>query len=247
MFGLTKLITVVILPPFNVLILWLLSLLFSVLHYKKLSRLCALLGLTILYIFSLPYTSHKIEDSLVIEDKLSLADYQQAQAIVLLGGGLRDSKELYDKLTVSAIPLERVRYAAYLQKQTQLLLLITGSSPKGISEAQIMANELNTFFSVPTTWVEGKARTTKENALFSREILEKEGIKRVIVVTNQWHMQRAKLLFEQQGFDVLPASVGHGISPQSYGLNVMYFIPQAGALNKNMLLLKEWLGYWKEK
>ncbi|HHE3586376.1 TPA: YdcF family protein [Pasteurella multocida] len=247
MFGLTKLITVVILPPFNVLILWLLSLLFSVLHYKKLSRLCALLGLTILYIFSLPYTSHKIEDSLVIEDKLSLADYQQAQAIVLLGGGLRDSKELYDKLTVSAIPLERVRYAAYLQKQTQLPLLITGSSPKGISEAQIMANELNVFFSVPTTWVEGKARTTKENALFSREILEKEGIKRVIVVTNQWHMQRAKLLFEQQGFEVLPASVGHGISPQNYGLNVMYFIPQAGALNKNMLLLKEWLGYWKEK
>ncbi|HDR1201282.1 TPA: YdcF family protein [Pasteurella multocida] len=247
MFGLTKIITVVILPPFNVLILWLLSLLFSVLHYKKLSRLCALLGLTILYIFSLPYTSHKIEDSLVIEDKLSLADYQQAQAIVLLGGGLRDSKELYDKLTVSAIPLERVRYAAYLQKQTQLPLLITGSSPKGISEAQIMANELNTFFSVPTTWVEGKARTTKENALFSREILEKEGIKRVIVVTNQWHMQRAKLLFEQQGFEVLPTSVGHGISPQSYGLNVMYFIPQAGALNKNMLLLKEWLGYWKEK
>ncbi|HED4450992.1 TPA: YdcF family protein [Pasteurella multocida] len=247
MFGLTKLITVVILPPFNVLILWLLSLLFSALHYKKLSRLCALLGLTILSIFSLPYTSHKLEDSLVIEDKLSLADYQQAQAIVLLGGGLRDSKELYDKLTVSAIPLERVRYAAYLQKQTQLPLLITGSSPKGISEAQIMANELNTFFSVPTTWVEGKARTTKENALFSREILEKEGIKRVIVVTNQWHMQRAKLLFEQQGFEVLPASVGHGISPQSYGLNVMYFIPQAGALNKNMLLLKEWLGYWKEK
>ncbi|HII3774805.1 TPA: YdcF family protein [Pasteurella multocida] len=246
MFGLTKLITVVILPPFNVL-LWLLSLLFSALHYKKLSRLCALLGLTILSIFSLPYTSHKLEDSLVIEDKLSLADYQQAQAIVLLGGGLRDSKELYDKLTVSAIPLERVRYAAYLQKQTQLPLLITGSSPKGISEAQIMANELNTFFSVPTTWVESKARTTKENALFSREILEKEGIKRVIVVTNQWHMQRAKLLFEQQGFEVLPASVGHGISPQSYGLNVMYFIPQAGALNKNMLLLKEWLGYWKEK
>lgn len=247
MFGLTKIITVVILPPFNVLILWLLSLLFSALHYKKLSRLCALLGLTILSIFSLPYTSHKLEDSLVIEDKLSLADYQQAQAIVLLGGGLRDSKELYDKLTVSAIPLERVRYAAYLQKQTQLPLLITGSSPKGISEAQIMANELNTFFSVPTTWVESKARTTKENALFSREILEKEGIKRVIVVTNQWHMQRAKLLFEQQGFEVLPASVGHGISPQSYGLNVMYFIPQAGALNKNMLLLKEWLGYWKEK
>ncbi|MDO5054448.1 MAG: YdcF family protein [Pasteurella oralis] len=247
MFELTKLITAMILPPFNVLILWLLSLFFSLFHYKTLSRLSALFGIAILYIFSLPYTSHKLEDNLVVEDNLTLNDYQQAQAIVLLGGGLRDSAELFNQLTVSAIPLERVRYAAYLQKQTQLPLLVTGSAPNGTSEAQVMARELSEFFHVPTKWLEHKAKTTKENAQFSRQILAPENVNNIILVTNQWHMQRAKLLFEQQGFHVLPASVGHGISPTNYGLNFMHFIPQAGALNKNMLLLKEWIGYWKEK
>ncbi|AKD37353.1 hypothetical protein I926_00115 [Pasteurella multocida subsp. multocida OH4807] len=247
MFELTKLITAMILPPFNVLILWVGAVLFSRLNYPKFSRLFGLLGIAILYIFSLPYTSQKVEDHLVQADNLSLDDYQQAQAIVLLGGGLRDNQELFDKLAVSAIPLERMRYAAYLHKQTHLPLLITGSAPNGTSEAKVMAKELQTFFDVPTKWLENHAKTTKENAQFSHKILAEEGINTIILVTNQWHMQRAKLLFERQGFHVLPASIGHGVSPQHYGLNFMYFIPQAGALNKNMLLLKEWIGYWKEK
>jgi len=28
---------------------------------------------------------------------------------------------------------------------------------------------------------------------------------------------------------------------------MMHFVPQAGAMAKNMQLLKEWIGYWKEK
>ena len=100
---------------------------------------------------------------------------------------------------------------------------------------------------MPTKWIEPKALTTKENALFTKQMLEKEGIHKIILVTNEWHMQRAKLLFQQQGFDVLPASVGEGITPDSYGLNMMHFIPQGGAITKNMQLLKEWIGYCKER
>ena len=125
--------------------------------------------------------------------------------------------------------------------------LLTGASPTGAIEAKVAAEELQNFFNVPTKWIEPKALTTKENALFTKQILEKEGIRKIILVTNEWHMQRAKLLFEQQGFVVMPASVGEGITPQEYGLNMMHFIPQGGALAKNMQLLKEWIGYWKEK
>jgi len=134
-----------------------------------------------------------------------------------------------------------------LQKETHLPLLITGASPTGAIEAKIAAEELKNFFNVPTKWIEPKALTTKENALFTKQMLEKEGIHKIILVTNEWHMQRAKLLFQQQGFDVLPASVGEGITPDSYGLNMMHFIPQGGAITKNMQLLKEWIGYWKER
>ncbi|QLB20318.1 hypothetical protein A6B43_01550 [Vespertiliibacter pulmonis] len=247
MFELTKIITAIVLPPFNVLILWLFSLLLHYLNWRRLSYFITFLGIGILYIFSIPYTSQKLQDSLITEDNLSLSDYRSAQAIVLLGGGLRDSKELYAKLATNSIAIERVRYAAFLQKSTQLPLLITGSSPNGTSEAGVMAQELQQFFGVPTKWIEEKAKTTKENAQFSHQILAKLGIKKIVLVTNQWHMQRAKLLFERQGFDVLPASVGAGITPETYGLNVMYFIPQSGALHSNMLALKEWIGYWKEK
>lgn len=247
MFELTKIITVAILPPFNVLLLWIFSLLCFRFNYQKLGWFTTVIGLSILYIFSIPYTSQKLNDSLVIENNLTLDDYRASQAIVLLGGGLRDSKELFARLTTNQIAVERVRYAAYLQKQTNLPLLITGSSANNTSEAKVMADELQMFYQVPTQWLEEKAKTTKENAIFTREILQKQGINRITLVTNQWHMQRAKMLFEQQGFTVLPANVGSGVTPETYGLNLMYFLPQAGALNSNMLALKEWIGYWKEK
>lgn len=247
MFELTKIITAMIMPPFNVLMLWLFALLCFGFKYKKLGYFSTFFGIAILYVFSIPYTSKTLNDSLITEDKLTLQDYRSAQAIVLLGGGIRDSKELFGKLTTNQIAVERVRYAAFLQKETRLPLLITGSAANGTSEAKIMSDELAMFYHIPTQWLEEKAKTTKENALFSREILEKEGIKRIVLVTNQWHMQRAKMLFEKQGFEVLPASVGSGSTPETYGINLMYFIPQAGAMHSNTQALKEWIGYLKEK
>lgn len=247
MFELVKFVTAMLLPPFNVVILWLLAFILFYLNRKFFASFLAILGIIILYIFSIPYTSQKLGDSLVEANITTIEQYKTAQAIVVLGGGLRDSQELFGKLATTGIPLERMRYAAYLHKETGLPILVTGSSPNGISEAKVMADEFEIFFNINTKWLENKAKTTKENAIFSREILEKENIQKIILVTNQWHMKRAEMLFKQQGFDVLPASVGSGDTPEHYKLNFMHFIPQAGAMNSNMLALKEWLGYWKEK
>lgn len=247
MFELIKLITAIILPPFNVIILWVLALILFFFNYKYSASFLAILGMLILYIFSIPYTSQKLSDSLVGSEDLTIEKYKTAQAIVVLGGGLRDSQELFGKLATTGIPLERMRYAAYLHKETQLPILVTGSSPNGTSEAKVMDKEFKLFFNIETKWQENQAKTTKENAMFTREILEKENINKIILVTNQWHMKRAEMLFKQQGFDVIPASVGLGETPNHYSLNFMHFIPQAGAMNSNMLALKEWIGYWKEK
>lgn len=246
MFELVKLITAMIMPPFNIVLLWLLALILFYFNYKYVASFLAILGVLMLYVLSIPYTSQKLSDSLTEEAPFTLNDYKTAQAIVVLGGGLRDSQELFGKLAITAIPLERMRYAAYLHKETGLPVMVTGSSPNGTSEARVMAKELQMFFNTETKWLEEKAKTTKENAIFSREILEKESINKIILVTNQWHMKRAEMLFKQQGFEVMPASVGTGDTPDHYKLNYMYFIPQAGAMNSNMLALKEWIGYWKE-
>lgn len=247
MFELTKLLSAIILPPFSLILMAIFALLLYKLKYPKWACAFASTALLMFYILSLPYTAEKLSDSLISEEIPSQQDYQQAQAIVVLGGGLRDSKELFASITLPALSLERLRYAAYLHQVTQLPILVTGSAPNGNSEAKVMAQELQTFFHTPVKWQENKAMNTKQNALFTAQLLLPEHIHKIILVTHEWHMQRAKWLFEQQGFEVLPAPVGHGKIPASYGLSYMHFIPQASALNTNTQLLKEWLGYWKEK
>lgn len=245
-FYLTKILTAIVLPPFNIAVIWIFSLILNRLHYKKISRFLTIFGITMLYLFSTPFMATMLTNSLIDENKLTLQDYKQAQAIVVLGGGLRDSTELYGKITVTNNELERMRYAAFLHNETKLPILATGSSPNGTSEAKVIVKELEQFFHVPTQWIESEAKTTKENALYTKAMLEKEGVHRIILVTQNWHMKRAKMLFEQQGFEVLPAGVGYGKTPSEY-INFMYFVPQSGAMDNIMLLLKEWLGYWKEK
>lgn len=245
MFFLTKLLTAILLPPFSIALLWLFSIILHRLHYKKLSRIFVVIGIGSLYLFSTPFLATKLSDGLVTPDRLTLKDYQQAQVIVILSGGIRDSQELFGNIATSDSTFDRMRYGAFLHQQTKLPILVTGQSPNGNSEAGIMAKELESFFHIHPQWVENQARTTKENASFSAEILKPEKINRIILVTNQWHMKRAKMLFEQQGFDVLPASTGAGVTPENY-YNAYYFLPQASALSSVMISLKEWLGYWKE-
>ena len=169
--------------------------------------------------------------------------YQFHVALCHECGGSYPTKELYAETASGAAQLERLRYAAFLQKETGLPILTTGYSLIGISEGDLMAKELNQFFNVPTQWIENKARNTEENASFTKNILVKDNIQKIILVTNQWHMKRAKYLFEKQGFDVLPAAAANYGSKGN--LSAKSFVPDLGALNSNMVLLKEWIGYWK--
>lgn len=245
MFELGKILTALITPPLNTFFLLIVAWLLYAIRYKKCGKFLAFIAFAWLYVTSIPFTTWLLNQ----EDdtpRLTLDDYKQAQAIVVLGGGSYPTQELYAETASGAPQLERLRYAAYLHQETHLPILTTGYSLLGISEGDVMANELKQFFHVPTQWIEPKARNTKENAIFSKAILEKEHIHKIILVTNQWHMKRAELLFKQQGFEVLPAGAAHYKGGKSE-ITLQSFLPQLGALNSNLNLMKEWIGYWKEK
>ena len=119
MLELGKLLTALIAPPLNTFVLLIIAAIFYRVHFKKLAKFIAFISFTWLYVMSAPFTSLLLTDN---DDSpaLTLDDYKQAQAIVILGGGSYPTKELYAETASGAAQLERLRYAAFLQKETGL-------------------------------------------------------------------------------------------------------------------------------
>ncbi len=181
----------------------------------RLAGLFFVLGLGGLWLMSLPkvvqWSAHALEQ----EPALTFAQWpqlaQRADAIVILGAGRERGDPAWggeDQPT--GVNLERVRYAARLAKASGLPVLTSGGLHYGTppSEAYIMATSLRDDFGVATQWQEGASRTTWENATMSAEILKAQGIHRVVVVTQAWHMPRARWSFEHAGLEVVSAPVG---------------------------------------
>jgi uncharacterized SAM-binding protein YcdF (DUF218 family) len=72
----------------------------------------------------------------------------------------------------------------------------------------VMSMVLKQELGIEAKWLEGQSNTTQENALQSAKILNQEGIKTIYLVTHFWHMPRAKVQFQKQGFTVIEAPMG---------------------------------------
>jgi uncharacterized SAM-binding protein YcdF (DUF218 family) len=135
---------------------------------------------------------------------------QRADAIIVLGAGRERGDPAWGADQPTGVALERERYAARLAKASGLPVLTSGGlhfdTPP--TEAKLMADSLLDDFGVSVRWQEGRSRTTWENAQFSAQVLLPEGIKRVAIVSQAWHMPRAVWSFQQAGFEVVPAPVG---------------------------------------
>lgn len=161
-------------------------------------------------------------------------------AIVVLGAGRNESAPEYGGGdTVNALGLERLRYAAYLHRRTDLPILLTGGATQGEPEAvaELAEVALSRDFQVEVRWLEGRSRNTYENAVDSARILEAEGIRRVLVVTHAAHMPRAMWCFREAGLDPVAAPtgfLGHDADPG--------WLPSAFAQLRSTLALHELVG-----
>jgi len=197
-------------------------------------------NLVALIVLSVPGVANLLIRGLEHYGPVSIANGSPAAAIVVLGGGVYSQAPEYGNTdTVGQTSLSRTRYAAYLQRQTGLPILVTGGAPYGgSSEAQVMRLLLEKEFFVPVQWEEDKSRDTAENAEFSGRILAAAGISKILLVTDAWHMPRAKLEFEKAGMIVQPAPTGFNTDSSGFDL----WLPNASALGKSSTACREWLG-----
>lgn len=213
----------------------------------RLATACFGLGFAGLWLMSLPLVVQEAARLLETEPALAPEAWtqlaQRADAIVVLGAGRdRGDPAWGGEDQPSAPALERLRYAAQLAKASGLPVLTSGGLHYGSppSEASLMAQRLQLDFGVTTTWREEASLTTWENAKLSAELLRKQGIHRVVLVTQSWHMQRSRWSFERVGLEVVPAPVG--LLGVDHARPFAGLIPESRAVWQNGVLLNEAVG-----
>lgn len=149
--------------------------------------LCLLLVLLLLYGGVLLYFAHGRRPSAVAQEG----------TVVVLGckvNGDKPSAMLRRRLDVAA---------AYLQAQPQVRCIVSGGqgSNESQSEASVMAAYLEQKgIEAERIAMEDQSTNTKENLLFSRQLLqEKQWEQPVIIVSDGFHQFRAYLLAEKMG------------------------------------------------
>jgi uncharacterized SAM-binding protein YcdF (DUF218 family) len=122
----------------------------------------ASLGWVTLYLAASPAVSLMLLGSLEHNAALTpaTAKASRAQAIVVISGGRYADAPEYGGDTSSASELERLRYAAYLQRRTGLPLVVSGGDPlnQGAPAAAHMKRILENEFGVPVRWVARRSR-----------------------------------------------------------------------------------------
>lgn len=221
-------ITTLVLPPGGPMVLVALGVL-ALRRHPCTGRALALTGAAALWLFSLPVVASALVTALGGAKPLDPATAEKADAIVILGGGVRPQALEYGGDTLGRLTLERVRYGAYLARKTGLPVLVTGGAPEADvrAEADLMCEALEREYGVPVRWVESQARNTRENAANAAKILAADGKRRIVLVMHGFDVQRAKGLFEAAGLGVVPAPTQ---VPRSDELEVSDFLPNVTAL-----------------
>lgn len=178
-----------------------------------------------------------------------------AQAIVVLGGGTESPEAPRPMVEVNSAG-DRVIYAARLYREGKAdHLLVSGGNldweRRATTPAQDMAVLLEEL-GVPRSaiWLQERSQNTREDALYSAEMLKAKGVERILLVTSAWHMPRSLRLFEAQGLQAIPAPSDYNVTDRmwremlhsDWRSMVLNFFPSVSSLGMTTRMLKEYFG-----
>ncbi len=196
------------------------------------------LAVSLLFISCLPVTAWLMTQSLSIP----VPKVYPAVPIVVLGGGRQPAlDEMAGEDGTSLDTLERLRFAALLERTLQTPLIVSGGRvmQEKDSEAQLMRQSLIRDFRISAAKIllEGSSRNTWENAQRVAAMLRPGS--QIILVTSALHMRRALADFRRVGLQPVPVGVGayHGPPWKS-----LWVFPSIGASTVVSSAWMEWMG-----
>lgn len=203
------------------------------------------LGIGLFFLFTNLFLSNALvrwwEDEPVAVDSLPTYDV----GIVL--GGITSDKEPRDRVHTSGAA-DRILHAVQLYRQGKIKkILVSGGTGKIIADEvkeAILLKRLLLQSMVPEEdiLVEDNSRNTRENALFSRNLLQEEAPgQRYLLITSAFHMPRAKACFDKVGLVVDTFSVDFRSDEHKFTPDVL-FIPSSAAIGNWEIIIREILG-----
>ncbi len=240
-FTLTKLLSLLAYPLSQCLLLLLLGLLLW--RWRGLALSCCLVAFCWLYLCSTAWFADwaigTLEDQYPPRARSALPS---ADAIVVLGGATRGDTHMSSRADLND-RADRLTHAALLYRagKAPRVLFSGGSGTGGRPEADQMEEYL-LLMGVPAQAIllERASTDTRENAVYSAQLLRKHGLHSVLLVTSAFHMPRARALFEREGLEVMPAPTDfqRTTAPPA----VPRWLPTADDLQRSTTAIREYAG-----
>lgn len=235
-----ELIEALLLPPGLFVLLGIISL---ALCSRWTGRVLFLVNLCAIYFLSIPVVGTYLVSSWEVASAVGNDDigrFQPQAILVPMSNRSARAPEYGGGDTVDAVSLERLRYAAYLQRHTQLPILVAGGATEDPDSplAEIGRKILEQEFQVPLAAVETAGDAGDDTARLGKSVLDRMNAQRILLVTHGWHMQRMSEQLRKQGLEVLEAPTGLNQPISNVG-DLQYWIPQIWALNLSFHGLNE--------
>jgi uncharacterized SAM-binding protein YcdF (DUF218 family) len=186
--------------------------------WRKSKRTPAVISTALLIIFlsSNSWTSHWLVQSLEWQN-IPPSELPTADAIVVLGGGTRSAA--YPRPDVDFTDAgDRVWYGANLYRAGKAPKIIVSGGRidwqgNGSPEAEDLT-KLLIKMGVPKTDIipEGKALNTRDNAVYTKEILQQNNFLKILLVTSAMHMPRSMAIFKKLDINAIAAPTDYRIS-----------------------------------
>lgn len=214
---------------------------------SKLKRFLVLLGVIVLYIFSISPVSNLLVYSLECRYRLPSAEVLSTlNVVVLLDGGFYPLGELRKYPEAVGVTYSRLFNGVRVFKQSSArTLVLCGGDPKQAGEtgANVMKS-LAVALGVQEDRIvtETKSRNTMEHATELARLLAPTEERRIGLVTSALHMLRSERVFRKvfPGEIIVPIPVNYIYGSSEFSLESM--IPRAGALSMSTCAVHEWIG-----
>jgi uncharacterized SAM-binding protein YcdF (DUF218 family) len=244
---LSKILPVFVMPISLVLILALVALMLLRRDRRRTAAGFVVAAMAVLWFASTPIVAQKFYRNLEARyPPLPLAQVPEAGCIVLLGGAL--SPALAPRVDVElSESVDRVYKAAQLYRagKAKYVVATAGNQPWSLSpwaEADLLRDLLMEWgVAKEDIFLEGSSRNTRENAVYSKNVIDSIHCETALLVTSAAHMPRAVAAFQAVGVSIVPVSTDVRVvdAGQPAALD---FLPNAGALAMTSEAIREWIG-----